>query len=164
MQFCNYLINSFQFKRTLIFLFIFLIIKKPYSKKFWLRFLFEMMLQDLNHAVLQTLQKIIWKDIYVLQDDLVNKALPFAKLSPWVCWWIWIFLSFLRKFHVKDFIPIGTLWSGEKNGIFVLLNSSVNLDRNYKSGNLKIVFDFHCYFYLWFTFASFKKVYLKLGT
>ena len=72
-----------------------------------------MMLQDLNHAVLQTLQKIIWKDIYVLQDDLVNKALPFAKLSPWVCWWIWIFLSFLRKFHVKDFIPIGTLWSGE---------------------------------------------------
>ena len=67
------------------------------------------MLQDLNHAVLQTLQKIIWKDIYVLQDDLVNKALPFAKLSPWVCWWIWIFLSFLRKFHVKDFIPIGTL-------------------------------------------------------
>ena len=109
MQFCNYLINSFQFKRTLIFLFIFLIIKKPYSKKFWLRFLFEMMLQDLNHAVLQTLQKIIWKDIYVLQDDLVNKALPFAKLSPWVCWWIWIFLSFLRKFHVKDFIPIGTL-------------------------------------------------------
>ena len=112
MQFCNYLINSFQFKRTLIFLFIFLIIKKPYSKKFWLRFLFEMMLQDLNHAVLQTLQKIIWKDIYVLQDDLVNKALPFAKLSPWVCWWIWIFLSFLRKFHVKDFIPIGTLWGG----------------------------------------------------
>ena len=109
MQFCNYLINSFQFKRTLIFLFIFLIIKKPYSKKFWLRFLFEMMLQVLNHAVLQTLQKIIWKDIYVLQDDLVNKALPFAKLNPWVCWWIWIFLSFLRKFHVKDFIPIGTL-------------------------------------------------------
>ena len=112
---CNFviiLINSFQFKRTLIFLFIFLIIKKPYSKKFWLRFLFEMMLQDLNHAVLQTLQKIIWKDIYVLQDDFINKALPFANLSPWVCWWIWIFLSFLRKFHVKDFIPIGTLCNG----------------------------------------------------
>ena len=54
-------------------------------------------------------KKIIWKDIYVLQDDFINKALPFAKLSPWVCWWIWIFLSFLRKFHVKDFIPIGTL-------------------------------------------------------
>ena len=118
MQFCNYLINSFQFKRTLIFLFIFLIIKKPYSKKFWLRFLFEMMLQDLNHAVLQTLQKIIWKDIYVLQDDLVNKALPFAKLSPWVCWWIWIFLSFLRKLHVKDFIPIGTLCNGQAHHLW----------------------------------------------
>ena len=115
MQFCNYLINSFQFKRTLIFLFIFLIIKKPYSKKFWLRFLFEMMLQDLNHAVLQTLQKIIWKDIYVLQDDLVNKALPFAKLSPWVCWWIWIFLSILRKFHVLEITPFGTLWSCRKD-------------------------------------------------
>ena len=117
-ELCNFaiiLINSFQSKRTLIFLFIFLIIKKPYSKKFWLRFLFEMMLQDLNHAVLQTLQKIIWKDIYVLQDDLVNKALPFVKLSPWVCWWIWIFLSFLRKFHVKDFIPFGTLCIGGSN-------------------------------------------------
>ena len=54
-------------------------------------------------------KKIIWKGIYVLQDDFINKALPFAKLSPWVCWWIWIFLSFLRKFHVSDFIPIGTL-------------------------------------------------------
>ena len=62
-------------------------------------------------------KKIIWKDIYVLQDDFINKALPFAKLSPWVCWWIWIFLSFLRKFHVSDFIPIETLCYGGINSI-----------------------------------------------
>ena len=56
-------------------------------------------------------KKVIWKDIHILQNDCINKALQFAKISPWVCWWIWIFLSFLRKFHGSDFIPIGTLCS-----------------------------------------------------
>ena len=53
-------------------------------------------------------KKIIWKDIHILQDDCINKALPFAKISPWVCWWIWIFLSFLRKVHV---IQICSEWN-----------------------------------------------------
>ena len=54
-------------------------------------------------------KKIIWRHIYISKDDFINKALPFAKISPLACWWIWIFLSFLRKSHVADFIPIGTL-------------------------------------------------------
>ena len=54
-------------------------------------------------------KKIIWRHIYISKDDFINKALPFAKISPLACWWIWFFLSFLRKSHVADFIPIGTL-------------------------------------------------------
>ena len=68
-----------------------------------------MMLQDLNHAVLQSLQKNNLERHLCFQDDFINKSIPFAKLSPLVCWWIWIFLSFQKNSNVKDFIPIGTL-------------------------------------------------------
>ena len=113
---CNFaiiLINSFQFKRTLIFLFIFLIIKKPYSKYSDLNFFLKWCCKISIMQFYRLFKKIIWKDIYVLQDDFINKALPFAKLSPWVCWWIWIFLSLLIKFHVSDFIPNGTLCTAQ---------------------------------------------------
>ena len=60
-------------------------------------------------------KKIIWRHIYISKDDFINKALPFAKISPLACWWIWIFLSFLRKSHVADFIPIGALCTPEKH-------------------------------------------------
>ena len=65
-------------------------------------------------------KKMIWMDIYILQDDFTNKALPFAKLSPWVCWWIWIFLRFLRKVHVTDFMPIGTVCKKQRNDFIFL--------------------------------------------
>jgi hypothetical protein len=83
--------------------------KDHIQNSFWLNFLLKWCCEILNMQSYKVFKTFFWKDIYFLQDDCINKALPFAKISPWVCWWIWIFLSFLRKFHVSDFIPFGTL-------------------------------------------------------
>ena len=88
--------------------------KNPIQNSFDLSFFLKWCCKISIMQFYKLFKKIIWKDIHILQDDCINKALPFAKISSRVCWWIWIFLSFLRKFHGSDFIPIGTLWMGLK--------------------------------------------------
>ena len=87
--------------------------KDHIQNSFWLNFFLTWCVKSQKWSFTNLKKKQFWKDIYFLQDDCINKALPFAKKSPWVCWWIWIFLSILRKFHVSGFIPIGTLCGGQ---------------------------------------------------
>ena len=105
----NISIISFQPKGRSMLLFIFLIIKWQHSNIFWLWFIWNNVSRFLKCTFTNFQMIFFWKQIYFLQDYFTNKAHPLAKINSWVCWWIWMFLSNLWKFHVWDFLAFGTL-------------------------------------------------------